>query len=67
MNETFEDREEKLSLLHVPLVYGLRVALLLGHSVPSEEQDDQTLEKMGLVRAENFQLTVDLHPRRPLG
>ena len=44
---------------------GLVGELLPGLSVPIEEHDLQDSEKMGLVRTKNFQLSLDLHHRRP--
>ena len=46
-------------------VFGLLVALLPDLSVPSEEVNLQALEKIRLVRTENFEQSLDLHPRRP--
>ena len=54
-----------LELLHVLFVLGLFVELLPGFPGQSEEHNLQALENMRLVRAENFQLSSDLHPRRP--
>ena len=54
-----------LELLQVLLSFGLLVELLQGLSVPSEHNSLQGLETMGLVRAETYQFSLDLHRRRP--
>ena len=53
-----------LELPHVPFVFGLLVELLLGPSVPYEEDNLQALENLELVRAEHFQQSLDLPRHR---
>ena len=65
-----EDRKEKLAavleLVHVVFICGLLVELLQG--LPCRLNEDHNLqapEKMELVRAKSFQLSLDLHSGRP--
>ena len=54
-----------LELLHVLFAVGRLDELLRGSSGPSEDHNLQALEKMALVRAEEFQFPSNLHRRRP--
>ena len=55
---------EYWNFLHILLLFWLG-EMHLGLRVPVEEQDLQDVDKMELVRAENFQLSEAPHHRRP--
>ena len=53
-----------LKVVHILCAFGLLGESLPGLTAPFEEHDLQALQKMGLVRSQNFQPSLDLHPRR---
>ena len=61
-----ESRVEELTLVRsIVLAFGQLGKLHSGPPLLFEEHGPQDLLEVGLVRAENFQVSFDLHHRRP--